>query len=96
MVQCSKCFEVWRVENLFGNGESSFSNTNDQGIVDYLSRFTQWLPYQHKVEAFVDGVGFVPLPMNITTINRLYNKQFSQAEEMKAKLEEAGATVEIK
>ncbi|MBF0266625.1 MAG: NAD(P)-binding protein [Gammaproteobacteria bacterium] len=58
-------------------------HTNDQSIVDYLSRFTKWIPYQHKVEALVDGIGYVPLPINITTINRLYNKNFTQEQQMR-------------
>ncbi|MCW8932303.1 MAG: NAD(P)-binding protein [Gammaproteobacteria bacterium] len=58
-------------------------HTNDKGIFDYLSRFTQWLPYEHKVEALVEGIGFVPFPINIKTINLLYNKSFSKESEMK-------------
>ncbi|MGZ8239511.1 MAG: FAD-dependent oxidoreductase, partial [Methylobacter sp.] len=33
-------------------------HTNDQRIFDYLSRFTRWLPYEHKVEAWIDNVGY--------------------------------------
>jgi UDP-galactopyranose mutase len=38
-------------------------HTNDQGIFDHLSRFTRWLPYEHKVEALVDTVGYVLCPL---------------------------------
>jgi len=58
-------------------------HTNDKEIFDYLSCFTKWLPYQHKVEALVEDVGFLPFPINIQTINQLYNKNFSQESEMK-------------
>lgn len=47
-------------------------HTDDIGIVDYLSRFTRWIPYRHRVNALVNGIGLVPLPININTINRIY------------------------
>jgi UDP-galactopyranose mutase len=46
-------------------------HTNAQGIVDYLSQFTSWRPYEHRVLASVDGQ-LVPIPINRTTLNRLY------------------------
>jgi len=52
-------------------------HTNDQRIFDYLSRFTEWLPYRHQVQAWVDDVGYVPLPINRTTINRVYSQNFA-------------------
>ena len=46
-------------------------HTNSQRIFEYLSRFTAWRPYEHRVLASVDGQ-LVPLPINIDTVNRLY------------------------
>ncbi len=46
-------------------------HTNAQRIVDYLSRFTQWRPYEHRVLARVDD-HLVPIPINLTTLNQLY------------------------
>lgn len=46
-------------------------HTNAQRVWDYLSRFTAWRPYEHRVLAFVGGQ-LLPLPINRTTINRLY------------------------
>lgn len=46
-------------------------HTNSQRIFDYLSRFTRWRPYEHRVLASVDGQ-LVPVPINIDTVNRLY------------------------
>ncbi len=40
-------------------------------MFDYLSRFTEWRQYQHKVLASVDGQ-LVPIPINLDTINTLY------------------------
>ena len=46
-------------------------HTNAQRVVDYLSRFTDWLPYEHRVLASVEGQ-LLPIPINQDTINRLY------------------------
>lgn len=47
-------------------------HTNSKEIFMYLSRFTQWRPYEHHVLASVDGQ-LVPIPINLNTINTLYN-----------------------
>ena len=46
-------------------------HTNSREVFDYLSRFTEWRQYQHRVLAHVDGQ-LVPIPINLDTINRLY------------------------
>ena len=46
-------------------------HTNSKEVFEYLSRFTEWCQYQHKVLASVDGQ-LVPIPINLETINRLY------------------------
>src|SRR3954449_10932109 len=54
-------------------------HTNSQAIFDYLSRFTDWRPYEHRVLAEVDGMQ-VPIPINLTTINRLYGLSLTSQE----------------
>ena len=46
-------------------------HTNSADVFEYLSRFTKWRQYEHRVLASVDGV-LVPIPINRTTINTLY------------------------
>src|SRR3954453_5041571 len=46
-------------------------HTNSQKVVDYLSRFTQWRPYEHRVLA-KGAQQLLPIPINIETVNRLY------------------------
>ncbi|WP_083808827.1 UDP-galactopyranose mutase [Pedosphaera parvula] len=46
-------------------------HTNSREVFDYLSRFTEWRQYQHRVLASVDGQ-LVPIPINLDTINRMY------------------------
>jgi UDP-galactopyranose mutase len=62
---------------------------NSKEIYDYLSQFTAWRPYQHRVLASVDGQ-LVPIPINLDTINRLYglNLNASQVEEYLASVAE--------
>ncbi len=45
-------------------------HTNAAKVSDYLSRFTSWRPYEHRVLARV-GSNLVPVPINRTTVNRL-------------------------
>jgi UDP-galactopyranose mutase len=51
-------------------------HTNSADVFEYLSQFTRWRPYQHRVLASVDGQ-LVPIPINIDTVNRLYGMQLS-------------------
>jgi UDP-galactopyranose mutase len=46
-------------------------HTNSTQVATYLSRFTKWRPYEHKVLAHVDEQ-LVPIPINLTTLERLY------------------------
>ncbi len=46
-------------------------HTNAERIFEYLTQFTQWLPYEHRVLASVDGK-LLPIPINLDTINSLY------------------------
>jgi UDP-galactopyranose mutase len=46
-------------------------HTNSEQIFEYLSRFTEWRGYEHRVLAQVDGM-LLPIPINLDTVNRLY------------------------
>jgi len=46
-------------------------HTNSQAVFEYLSRFTAWRRYEHRVKASVDGQ-LLPIPINLDTINALY------------------------
>lgn len=54
-------------------------HTNSKDVFDYLSKFTEWRNYQHKVLASVDGQ-LVPMPINLTTINTLHGLNLSSEE----------------
>ena len=54
-------------------------HTNSAAVFEYLSRFTAWRPYQHRVLASVDGQ-LLPMPINLDTVNLLYGLHLSAAE----------------
>jgi UDP-galactopyranose mutase len=54
-------------------------HTNSQAIFDYLSAFTKWRPYEHRVLAMVDRM-LVPIPINLDTVNRLYDLKLTSEE----------------
>jgi UDP-galactopyranose mutase len=69
-------------------------HTNSREVFEYLSRFTEWRSYQHRVQAHVDGQ-HVPIPINLNTINQLYGLNLTsfEVEEFFKKMAEPVAEV---
>src|SRR3954464_1816203 len=69
-------------------------HTNSDRVFDYLSRFTAWRPYEHRVQTSVDGQ-LVPMPINANTLNKLYGLNLScfQVEDFLASLAEPCETI---
>ena len=55
-------------------------HTNSEQVVHYLSQFTKWRPYEHRVRADVGG-RLVPIPINRTTLNLLFDAKLETDEE---------------
>ncbi len=53
-------------------------HTQSEKVFSYLSQFTAWRPYEHKVLASVDGK-LVPIPINLDTIHQLYGLDLDAA-----------------
>ena len=71
-------------------------HTNAQEVVDYLSRFTAWRPYEHRVLAEVGGRR-LPMPINRTTLAAVFGRSLpddAAAERLLAELAEPVAKVE--
>src|SRR5260221_13414046 len=68
-------------------------HTNSEKVVEYLSKFTEWRPYEHRVLASVDGQ-HLPMPINRTTINQLYGLDLSTDEDVESFLEERAESVD--
>jgi UDP-galactopyranose mutase len=54
-------------------------HTNSREVFEYLSRFTAWRSYEHRVLASVDG-RLVPIPINRDTVNQIYGLNLSSFE----------------
>ena len=60
-------------------------HTNSRRIVEYLSNFTGWRPYEHRALACVDDK-LLPIPINRDTVNGLYGLDLRE-DDLKAFLE---------
>lgn len=54
-------------------------HTNGERIFRYLSRFTEWRTYEHRVRSVVNGMAY-PFPINRETLNKLYGLGLDEAE----------------
>ncbi len=57
-------------------------HTNFEDVWEYVNRFSKWRPYEHRVLAKVDGQ-LVPIPVNITTVNKLFGLDIQNEQEMR-------------
>ena len=53
-------------------------HTNSKKVFEFLTRFTEWISYEHRVKAFIDGKTY-PFPVNIDTINALYGTDYNES-----------------
>ncbi len=60
-------------------------HTNSHQVWNFLSQFTGWWPYEHRVLAHVKGK-YLPIPINRTTLNELYNLSLETDEQAEAYL----------
>ncbi len=54
-------------------------HTNNARVVEWLERFGQFVPYEHRVEALVEARGYVPLPVNRRTIEAVFDVSLADA-----------------
>lgn len=68
-------------------------HTEMKEVWDYVNRFSEWYPWEHKVLAKVDD-NLVPIPVNITTVNKLFGLSISTEAEMKEWLDKNRLPIE--
>ena len=54
-------------------GPHLFHASLDSPAVRFLSRFTEWIPYEHRVRALLPDGRTTPLPVNATTLEDIFN-----------------------
>jgi len=64
-------------------------HTSNQKVWDYVTRFTAFTPYQHRVFTIFDGKVF-PMPVNLATICEYFGKAMSPDEARALVAEQAG------
>lgn len=71
------CYDAYDVQGILIHvyGPHIF-HTASKKVWDFLSRFTSWRLYQHRVKAFVHG-RLVSIPVNLNTLEELFNLRLS-------------------
>jgi UDP-galactopyranose mutase len=64
-----------------------YFRTNDDNLLRYLSRFTDWVPARYEVRSLVRGQ-LLPFPINLTTLEAFFGRRLdaTSAEQMLAAL----------
>lgn len=57
-------------------------HTNNRRVVDWLMRFTTFVPYEHKVRALLPSGRTVPLPVNRQTVNEVFGVSLATPDEV--------------
>ena len=68
-------------------------HTDDKKVWDFVSRFTDWYPYQHKVLALIDGQ-LIPVPFNLNSIEKIFPRSIADQLEQKL-IERFGFNVKV-
>lgn len=61
-------------------------HTNDEDVWQFVSQYSEWLPYEHKVLAKVKNQ-YVPVPVNIDTVNKLIDPTVTDQKTMQIYLD---------
>lgn len=63
-----------------------FFHTNFEDVWKYVSQFTEWTPYEHRVLSVLEDGTKVPMPVNITTVNTIFGLNIETEAEMQQRL----------
>jgi UDP-galactopyranose mutase len=61
-------------------------HTKLQRVIDWLTRFGSFIPYEHKVRAILPNGKLAPMPINLDTVNAVFGTGYSTAAEVEAHL----------
>lgn len=68
-------------------------HTNHEDVWEYVNRFATWYEWEHRVLANVEGK-MVPIPVNIHTVNQLFDLNITSEAEMKEWLDKNRPNIE--
>ena len=61
------CFDQKDLDSFTHRYGPHLFHTSNKEVMKYLNRFTEFVPYSHKVKAFIDGQ-FVPIPFSLASL----------------------------
>src|SRR5580704_1310330 len=61
-------------------------HTSNSRVVDWFSRFTDWVPYEHEVLARLPNGRLCPMPVNLDTVNAVFGTDLEHPEQVQALL----------
>ena len=53
-----------------------YFRTNDESLLHYLSRFSEWIPARYEVRSYVRGEQY-PFPINLTTLEKFFGRELT-------------------
>ena len=59
-----------------------YFRTNDEGVFNYLSKFTKWRAYEYRIRTCVNGILY-PIPINRDTLNKFFEVNLKSDQEAK-------------
>ena len=72
------CYDHWDDNGIcIHNYGPHIFHTDNKDVWDFISRFTKWYPFQHKVRGLIDGQ-LVPIPFNLNSIRQLFPEKLAQ------------------
>ena len=74
-------------ERIHKYGPHLFHGSKDSVAVKWLSKFTTWIPYEHRVTALLEDGRHVPLPVNRTTMEAVFDSDLGEVGACKKLLE---------
>jgi len=75
-------------ERIHAYGPHLLHGEKDSKAIKWLSRFTEWTPYEHRVRALLEGGKTTPLPVNLTTLEDIFRVGLSSEEDAKKFMED--------
>jgi len=75
-------------ERIHDYGPHLFHGSKDSVAVKWLSNFTAWTPYEHRVRALLEDGRTTPLPVNTTTLEDIFGVKLESPEDAQRFLED--------